>query len=185
MRDPHRTLRRKEQTAMDLSTWKQTGTAIANALDPLNKLAQIIAIVMAGIWAYRMHLLTGEEDIDPEVWVSTQEIEPSYAIPCTDWNFLKEGISKASSQQWVLPSIGTVLIGAALAELGTIFSGAIPETPPRLLAWAWAFTVTAAISGLACVATAILRQLDARGAGNAVLSHMDLIEGRFTSRRTT
>src|SRR5260370_40491590 len=71
---PMHRIRRWEQTAMDLPTWKQTGTAIANALDPLSKLAQIIAIVMAGIWAYRMHLLTGEEDIDPEVWVSTQTV---------------------------------------------------------------------------------------------------------------
>jgi hypothetical protein len=117
--------------------------------------------------------------------IKPPEIEPSYAIPCTEWNFLKKGIGDASSQQWVLPSIGTVLVGAALAELGTIFSGAIPETPPKLLAWACAFTVAAAISGLACVATAMLRQRDARGVGNRVLNHMNLIEGRFTPRQIT
>src|SRR5260370_35275181 len=59
---------------MDLPTWKQTRNAIANAIDPLSKLAQIAAIAIAGIWAYLVHLLTGEEDIDPEVWVSTQAV---------------------------------------------------------------------------------------------------------------
>jgi hypothetical protein len=111
------------------------------------------------------------------------EIEPSYPIPCTEWYFLKDGIESASSQQWILPSIGTILIGAALAELGTILSGAIPDSPPKLLAWAWAFTGTAAISGIACVITAILRQSDARDTGNSVLKHMKLIEGRFTPRQ--
>ena len=56
---------------MDLPAWKEARTAIANAIDPLSKLAQITAIVIAGIWAYRMHLLPGDEDLIPEVFVST------------------------------------------------------------------------------------------------------------------
>lgn len=59
---------------MDLSAWKKALSATTNALDPLSKLAQIIAVAIAGFWSYHIHRITGEADIDPELGVSTQVI---------------------------------------------------------------------------------------------------------------
>lgn len=57
---------------MDLTIWKQAGRSFTNAIDPLFKFAQVTAVAIAGFWTYHLHQLTGTEDIDPEVWVSTQ-----------------------------------------------------------------------------------------------------------------
>jgi hypothetical protein len=57
-----------------MPTWGEARTAIVNAIYPVASLAQIVAVVIAGFWAYHMHLLTGEGDLDPEVWVSTQTV---------------------------------------------------------------------------------------------------------------
>lgn len=57
---------------MKMPTWNRAWAATADALDPLSKLAQIAAVVFAGTWAYRTHVLSGEDDLVPEVWVSTQ-----------------------------------------------------------------------------------------------------------------
>jgi hypothetical protein len=57
---------------MKMPTWKQMRAATIDAIDPLSKVAQIAAVVIAGIWAYRTHVLSGEEDLVPEVWVSAQ-----------------------------------------------------------------------------------------------------------------
>jgi hypothetical protein len=59
---------------MGSQAWKRALATIASTLDPLSKLAQIAAVVIAGVWAYRAHLLSGEDDLVPEVWVSTQAV---------------------------------------------------------------------------------------------------------------
>jgi hypothetical protein len=45
---------------------------LRNGLDPLSKLATIVAVVIAGIWTYHLHQITGESEINPEVSVSTE-----------------------------------------------------------------------------------------------------------------
>jgi hypothetical protein len=58
---------------MKTPTWmRRAWNAAIGALEPLTKLAQIAAVVIAGMWAYRTHVLSGEDDLVPEVWVSTQ-----------------------------------------------------------------------------------------------------------------
>jgi hypothetical protein len=41
-------------------------------LEPLAKLAQLVAVVIVGIWTYHIYQTTGEGEVNPEVWVSTQ-----------------------------------------------------------------------------------------------------------------
>jgi hypothetical protein len=52
--------------------WKLAAQFLREGLDPLSKLATIVAVVIAGIWTYHLHQITGEGDINPEVWVSSQ-----------------------------------------------------------------------------------------------------------------
>jgi hypothetical protein len=57
------------------SVWaglKGVGSLAVQSLDPLSKLAQVGALIIAGIWTYHLRQITGEEEINPEVWVSAQ-----------------------------------------------------------------------------------------------------------------
>jgi hypothetical protein len=51
---------------------KGLGSRLRDSLDPLSKMATIGAVVIAGIWTYHLHQITGEEEINPEIWVSAQ-----------------------------------------------------------------------------------------------------------------
>lgn len=44
-------------------------------IDPLSKLAQVFAVVIAGFWTYHLHLITGEYELKPVVSVSAQVID--------------------------------------------------------------------------------------------------------------
>jgi hypothetical protein len=48
------------------------GRGLVGALDPLSKLAQVIAVVVAGIWTFHIQQITGENELNPEVNLSTQ-----------------------------------------------------------------------------------------------------------------
>lgn len=49
--------------------------AITSALDPLSKVAQILAVAIAGYWTWHLHDITGEADINPQVGVSAEAFE--------------------------------------------------------------------------------------------------------------
>ena len=57
-------------------TWlKRTIAGLRDWLDALSKLATIIAVVIAGIWTYHIHEITGESDINPELTLSAQTFD--------------------------------------------------------------------------------------------------------------
>ena len=49
-----------------------TGHSLLAGLDVLAKLAQVAAVVIAGIWTLHIHQITGEKEINPEIWVTSQ-----------------------------------------------------------------------------------------------------------------
>jgi hypothetical protein len=53
-------------------TFKHSLRKFAAALDPLSKVAQVVAVAIAGFWTYHIHQITGEVDINPELWVSAE-----------------------------------------------------------------------------------------------------------------
>jgi hypothetical protein len=57
-----------------LATLQRTGRGLIGALDPLSKLAQVTAVVIAGIWTFHIQEITGADDPNPELWVSTQSL---------------------------------------------------------------------------------------------------------------
>jgi len=56
---------------------KQTVATLRDWLDPLSKVATIVAVVIAGIWTYHIHTITGESEGNPELAVSTQMFDYS------------------------------------------------------------------------------------------------------------
>jgi hypothetical protein len=44
------------------------------SLEPLSKLAQVVAVVIAGIWTYHLRESTGEAELNPELWVSAESV---------------------------------------------------------------------------------------------------------------
>lgn len=54
---------------------RRTLAGIRDALDPLSKLATILAVVIAAIWTYHIHEITGESDDNPQMTLSTQVLE--------------------------------------------------------------------------------------------------------------
>jgi len=57
-----------------LATLQRTGRGLMGALDPLSKLAQVIAVVIAGIWTFHIQDITGASELNPEMWVSAQSL---------------------------------------------------------------------------------------------------------------
>lgn len=55
-----------------LAELKYLADVVVSALDPLSKAAQVVAVVIAGIWTFHLHEITGEGEYNPEVWVSTE-----------------------------------------------------------------------------------------------------------------
>jgi hypothetical protein len=64
----------KVQASNGLATLQCIGRGLAGALDPLSKVAQIGAVVIAAIWTFHMQAITGENEQNPEVWVAAQAI---------------------------------------------------------------------------------------------------------------
>jgi hypothetical protein len=50
----------------------QAWAVFLDLLDPLSKLATITAVVIAGIWTYHIHEITGESDDNPQMTLLTQ-----------------------------------------------------------------------------------------------------------------
>jgi hypothetical protein len=53
---------------------QRAGRGFVVSLDPLSKLAQIVAVVIAGVWTYHLRTITGTGEQNPEVWVSAQAL---------------------------------------------------------------------------------------------------------------
>jgi hypothetical protein len=51
---------------------RRAGTNVVASFEPLSKLAQIVAIVIAGFWSYHIYQTTEEGDVNPEVSVSAE-----------------------------------------------------------------------------------------------------------------
>lgn len=116
----------------------------------------------------------------PPMQVLVPRSGPMYPVPCNEWDFMKKNIGRLADQPWLLQTIGSVFVGAGIAELGTIFSGAIPENSPQWIARAWSFGVGALICG-AVTLFAARQNLSATGTtAQNVVEYMTLIEGRYS-----
>lgn len=101
-------------------------------------------------------------------------------IPCNEWDVLKEQLEALTTEPWLFHTVASLLLGAALATLIAILTGAISTTTvANANVVAWAVVVVCSITGLAAFYFAHKERGVHRAKGQAVLTYMRLIEERF------
>jgi hypothetical protein len=101
-------------------------------------------------------------------------------IPCNEWDVLKGKIEGITVEPWFFHTTGSILVGAALATLISIWTGAVSSIPSsNTLVIAWAITATTAITGLVCLGFAHKERGVQRSKASDVVTQMTLIEQRF------
>jgi hypothetical protein len=118
--------------------------------------------------------------MDHRMQLLAMATEDTYAIPCREWKFVKDRISKIATNPWLFQTIGSVLFGAGLAEFGTILTGAIPKSATTDFANSWAFTLFALVTGAITFLLARRFEKSATTSASDVVAYMSLIEERFT-----
>lgn len=100
-------------------------------------------------------------------------------IPCNEWDVLKEKIDALTTEPWFFHTSGSTLIGAALATLISIWTGAVASTPEKNIIIAWAVTAVCALVGIACLLFARAERKAHKTRAADVSIQMELIEQRF------
>ena len=104
----------------------------------------------------------------------------AYPIPCQEWDFLKKKVGELSHRPWILHTIGTTLLGAALSTLITIVVGAIATTAhPNAEVIAWSVVAVTAICGTACIYLGEQQHKIQRVQASDIVTQMELVEKRF------
>jgi len=104
----------------------------------------------------------------------------AYPIPCEEWRLLKDKITKYSSEPWFFHTIGSILVGAGISTLTTIFLGAFSASnQERTNLIAWGVVATTSLSGLLCLIFAHQERQSKREHATDVLAQMGLIEQRY------
>jgi hypothetical protein len=100
-------------------------------------------------------------------------------IPCNEWDVLKNKIESLTTEPWLFHTSGSILIGAALATLISIWTGSVTATPEKNLIIAWAVTVVCSLVGAACLFFANFERRTHKSKAADVCTQMELIEQRF------
>lgn len=106
--------------------------------------------------------------------------DKAFPIPCNEWDVLKNQLEAATTEPWFFHTTGSLLLGAALATLISIWTGAISTaTVSNANVVAWAVVAVCSITGLAMLYFAHKEREVHRAKAQTVLTHMRLIEERF------
>jgi undecaprenyl pyrophosphate phosphatase UppP len=101
-------------------------------------------------------------------------------IPCNEWDVLKNKITELTTEPWFFHTVGSILIGASLATIISIITGAVSTTTIKeALIIAWAVTIVCALVGGACLLFANSERKSHKAKASDILTQMNLIEQRF------
>ena len=100
-------------------------------------------------------------------------------IPCNEWDVLKEKIDALTTEPWLFQTSGSTLVGASLATLISIWTGAVAPTPEKNIVVAWAVTCVCGLVGIACLFFAQAQRKAHKNEAADVSTQMRLIEQRF------
>ena len=101
-------------------------------------------------------------------------------VPCSEWDVLKQRIQSLTAEPWIFHTAGSILVGAALATVISVWTGAVStESKSNSVVVAWAVASTCGVTGLACMYFAVKERDVHRSKANDVVTQMDLIEQRF------
>jgi hypothetical protein len=97
------------------------------------------------------------------------------------WDFLRKKIEELTTEHWFFHATGSMVLGAGLATLISIWTGAVvvSDSTPNALVIAWSVTAVCCICGLACLGFAHKERKVFRAKAGNVLTQMSLIELRF------
>ena len=107
--------------------------------------------------------------------------DQAYPVPCNEWDVLRHQIEQLTTDPWLFQNAGSVLLGAAVATLTSIWTGAVLPSPsaPNAIVIAWAVTIVCAITGGAALLFAHMERGVHRAKANQVVAQMKFIEQRF------
>ena len=103
-----------------------------------------------------------------------------FPIPCNEWDVLRAQLETLTTEPWLFHTLGSVLVGAALATVISIWTGAISTAVVKdAVTIAWAVVATCGVSGVACLYFAHKERGVHRAQAQLIATQMQLIEQRF------
>ena len=125
------------------------------------------------------HLSHGYEVLSPRE-------DKALPIPCNEWRVLKEKIKQLTLEPWFFQTTGSTLMGAGIATLISIFTGAISDASVKNAGViAWAISLVTIFVGAACLFFANKERAFYKSRAGDVVTQMDLIEQRFEISENT
>lgn len=105
----------------------------------------------------------------------------AFPVPCNEWDVLRSQIEELTTEPWLFHTAGSLLLGAALATVTSIWIGGVnpSSATPNAVVIAWAVTAVCGITGFACVYFAHKERGVHRAKASTVATQMKLIEERF------
>jgi tellurite resistance protein len=107
--------------------------------------------------------------------------DQAYPVPCNEWDVLRQQIEQLTTDPWFFQNAGFLLLGAAVATLISIWTGAVvpSESKPDATVIAWALAAVCGFTGAAAIYFAHKERKVHRSKASMVVTQMKLIEQRF------
>jgi hypothetical protein len=107
--------------------------------------------------------------------------DQAYPVPCNEWDVLRQQIEQLTTDPWLFQNAGSLLLGAAVATVISIWTGAVVPSPatPNAVVVAWAVTSVCGITGCSALIFARMERGVHRAKATLVATQMRLIEERF------
>ena len=111
----------------------------------------------------------------------------AYPVPSNEWDWLRAQIEQLTTEPWLFQNLGSLLLGAALATVISIWTGAVTPTAmtPNALVVAWAVAAVCGICGAAALYFAYKERGVHRAKAAAIVTQMRLVEERFEREAKT
>ncbi len=107
--------------------------------------------------------------------------DQAYPVPCNEWDVLRQQIEQLTTDPWLFQNAGSLLLGAAVATVISIWTGAVVPSPaaPNATVIAWAVFAVCILTGAAAIYFAHKERGVHRSKAAMVVTQMKLIEHRF------
>jgi len=107
--------------------------------------------------------------------------DQAYPVPCNEWDVLRNQIEELTTDPWLFQNSGALLLGAAVATVISIWTGAVAPSlaTPNAVVIAWAVSAVCCLTGSACIYFAYKERSVHRSKASMVVTQMKLIERRF------
>jgi len=105
----------------------------------------------------------------------------AFPIPCNEWEVLKSQIEETTMEPWLFHTVGSLILGAALATFISILTGVFsPSTETSIqTVIAWSIVAVCGVCGVFCLYFSHKERRVHRSKTQNVLTQMRLIEQRF------